>query len=237
MYTIIMRDDKSLIPTETEPIYQYESNTSTIRLLVPQTIADNPMQEFTCVFKYELPDGTKCCDCPVKQSELYSDFLDYRLLVTSRLTKNEGEIKGYLSFLKVVEDTSTGSKKPFIIHSSSISIPIHKKKDIFTYSSDPNLQAIDNQILKLQELVNVVTTYNSILESTKADDIELIDGELWLTANGEKIGDPIPYTSSDEITDVAVRRVLENTVLDSGGGLDNNTDEKTITVFSSGGAI
>ncbi len=216
MYTICMNDDKSLVKTETHPIYQKECNTSVIRFLVPHIVEDNELGDFICVFKYTLPDGTKCCEMPEKQEALYNDsFLDYRLNVTSNLTVQAGNIEGYLSFLKVVTDEESGEKKSYVIHSGSVVIEVSQRTDIFAYSPDCNLQAIDQKILALQSMINDVVKYQDLIESTKADDIEVIDGEVWLTCNGEKIGDPIPYTS-DETVEEVVKNVLETHTLSGG---------------------
>lgn len=215
-----MNEDKSLIKTQTIPIYQRECNTSTIRFLVPTMIDNNDMENFVCVFKYTLPDGTKCCELPAKQEALYEDsFLDYRLNVTSRLTVQSGNIEGYLSFLKVITDEETGEKTSYVIHSNSVIIEVSERVDIFGYSADINLQAIDQKILTLQSMINDVIKYYDVLENTKADDIEVINGEIWLTCKGEKIGDPIPYTSDESVEEV-IKDVLAVNIL-SGGNSSN----------------
>lgn len=217
LYTILMNKDKSLVTSINIPIYQRESKTTVIRFLVPLEIEENNLENFTCAFKYVLPDGTKGCVMPIKQDSLYNDtYLDYRLAITSRMTLKAGTIEGNLSFLKVVSNEN-GAKESLVIHSGNTNIVIDELKDIFI--DDPNLQAIDQKLLRLESMISDVNSYQDLLNDTKADNIEIIDGEIWLTANGDKIGKPIPYNSGEAATEATVRRVLENSIL-SGGNAD-----------------
>lgn len=216
-----MRDDKSLIETERVKIYQRETNTTVLRFLIPSEIEGNPMDKFVCVFKFILPGGTKYCIQPTKQEELYNGFIDLQMPLTSDLTEEYGMIRGNLTFLAVVDGEEGEEQKALAMHSGDVCIKIHKKTDIF--AGDPKLEALDQRILKLEDMLAKVTDASETYDDEKADDIEFIDGEIWLMSHGEKIGSPIPYDTLEPEVQDTIKESLDGCTID-GGAEDMTVD-------------
>lgn len=188
MYTILMRNDKSLISTHKAKIFEKESNVDMIQFLVPRIYEDNDLTTFVALIKYTTPDGQKRCEELCPQDQLYKGHIDYRLNVDTDITMKSGNVEIRLTFLKV-DRFENGENKSHILYTNIATIPIYPFEIFDNVDSDnDNInQIISDMSAQIENLSNI--TYG--LKKNKADDIEIIDGEIWLTANGEKIGDPI----------------------------------------------
>lgn len=187
MYTIVMQEDKELLTTVKTTIFEKEANVDTLRFLVPPVYDDYDLSKCTALIKYVTPDRKNRAEKLVQQEELYKGYLDYRLDVDTDVTSLPGDVDIRLSFIHV--DTSEVETQ--VLHSGTITITIEPLKNLYGFNCDESLEIIDRLVgqvdCKIEALNNIANRY----DQEKADDIEEENGEIWVTANGEKIGDPI----------------------------------------------
>ncbi len=190
-----MQSDKSLVTTVHTPLHQRETNVDTIRFLVPPTYEDFNLSEFTAVVKYVTPDSQSHCEQIYLEELPYKEYLDYRLGVDTDITAIAGKIELHLTFLKVYQDEN-GESKEHVLHSGTLFITIEPVKELI-FVPDKSLEAIDQVLLTMDDKMNQLNSIAEKLNAQKADDIEIIDGKIWLVTTdsetGEKtpIGDPI----------------------------------------------
>lgn len=210
MYTILMLDDGSLICTTPKNIlYQTENFTDNIHFILPQTYKDVELKDFLIAMKYVNPANVSKVELlKLNNSEYKEKYLEYILPVNTELTKLAGKITLYITMSKI--DSQTGAK--YISHSSETTINIQRVNDYFVDES--SFQGIDKRIFELQEVA-------AIYDSSKADNIAREDNNIYLTANGNKIGDSIPLDAYDPDG----LNVIEF------GTLDENTDEDGFEVI------
>lgn len=186
MYTILMNNDGSLICTTPRNIlYQSENYADTIHFILPQKYKDIELKDFTVALKYINPANiAKLEILTLSNSEYKESYLEYILPVNTEITKMAGKISYYLTMLKV--DKQTGTK--YISHSSEAVLEIKQVNNYFT--DENSFQSIDRKIFELQEIA-------AIYDKSKADNIAREDNNIYLTANGNKIGDSIPLDAYD----------------------------------------
>lgn len=203
MYTIQMNSNKSLTATNRVTLFEKETNVDTIRWLIPPQYTEGAtvknIIDYVVTVKVKCPDGRGWVELLECEDVLYKERLDYRMPVTSDLTQVAGTVTMYLTFTRVVE-LEDGTKTSDVFHSYDINIQIQKKEE-FIFIPDKTLQAVDQLILKISNEIDRVENIVSDVNNDKAEDIEIIDGQIWLTRKdpetGETIllGDPISASS------------------------------------------
>ena len=180
-----MRDNGSLTCTTPNVIlYQTDSLMDNVHFFIPKQFKDVDLTDFAITLKYINPANVSKIEILNLSNDNYSEnYMEYVLPVTTELTSISGDIKLYLTFMKVDDN------KKYIGHSSELTISVSPVSDYFT--NEESLQAIDKRIMQLQTIANQIT-------ETKADNIEKVDDEVYLTANGEKIGDSIVISGSGD---------------------------------------
>lgn len=180
MYTLKMNSDGSLICTTPSILYQRESLMDSIHFLLPQKYKERLLADYTILLKYVNPANVSKIEILTLNNAQYKgSYLEYVLPVTTNLTQFAGNITLHLTMLYMDAEQN----QSHVGNSGEITISITPVNDYFTDKN--SLEAIDRQILQLQE---ISTTY----ESSKADDIELLNGELYLKSGNKKVGTSIP---------------------------------------------
>lgn len=184
MYTIIMTEDKYLYPSiGVRPIYKNEQRATVLRILIP-SLEQVDLKECTVAVIYITPDDNRVCKIITPEENLYKGKLDYRF----ELTKDITAISGIYTFhLKILKQSELPENEISITTSNCTFEVIDNYGP--SDSKDPNVLAKRIDILE-NELEKVKTE-----NAGKGDDIEIIDGEIWLMSGGKKIGDPIPGSS------------------------------------------
>lgn len=202
MLTICLQENKSLIITRPVKIFERECNVDFIRWLIPTQYTESNqvknLADYIITVKIKCPDGRTWCEQLKPEETLYKDRLDVRQQITSDFTQVAGNVQMYLTFAKVVEQTD-GTKKGDIFHTEDVIVEVSAKEE-FIFIPDKSLQAVDQIILELADKINQVENMVDSINDDKAEDIEIIDGEIWLVRydeNGEpiKLGDPISAKS------------------------------------------
>ena len=193
MYTILINDDNTLTTSVRERIMQRSKLVDSLHFLCPQTYKELDMADFTVTLEYILPVSREYkTEELVKSDELYKEMLEYILPFDTDLTKEAGEIEVKLTFSKVDLDED-GNDIQYVrkISATSITIvPIESWCDIIP---DKALDAIDQRIIKTDAQIKALLDVNEITRLEKADNLVLDseNKELYLTAEGEQIGDKV----------------------------------------------
>ena len=210
MYTILMQQDKELIATVKTMIFEKENGVDTIRFLVPPYYNDLKLTDCIVLLKYVTPDRRNLSEKLTLQEELYKGYADYRLNVSTKLTFLPGDVDLRLSFIKPTNSTDNDESKnieettndnqtecpseeilPEVLHTGTITLTISQIKNPYDFNCEGSLEAIDQIVANLDTRINELKDVAEAFDMEKADDIEEENGEIWVTANGEKIGDPI----------------------------------------------
>ena len=193
MYTILINDDNTLTTSVRERIMQRSKLVDSLHFLCPPTYKELDMTDFTVTLEYILPVSREYkTEELVKSDELYKEMLEYILPFDTDLTKEAGEIEVKLTFSKVDLDED-GNDIQYVrkISATSITIvPIESWCDIIP---DKALDAIDQRIIKTDAQIKALLDVNEITRLEKADNLVLDseNKELYLTAEGEQIGDKV----------------------------------------------
>ena len=202
MYTILVNDDNTLTTSVRERIMQRSKLVDSLHFLCPQTYKELDMTDLTVTLEYILPVSREYkTEELIKSDELYKDMLEYKVPFDTDLTKEAGEIEVKLTFSKVDLDEE-GNNIQYVrkISSTTIAIvPIEAWCDIIP---DKALDAIDQRIIKTDAQIKALMEASEVTRLEKADNI-VLDGEtkeLYLTADGEQIGDKVKLSDlGDEI--------------------------------------
>ena len=202
MYTILVNDDNTLTTSVRERIMQRSKLVDSLHFLVSPTYKELDMTDFTVTMEYILPVSKEyVSEVLVKSEELYKEMLEYKLPFDTDLTKEAGEIEIKLTFSRVDLDED-GNDIQYVrkISATSITIvPIESWCDIIP---DKALDAIDQRIIKTDAQIKALMEASEVTRLEKADNI-VLDGEtkeLYLTADGEQIGDKVKLSDlGDEI--------------------------------------
>ena len=202
MYTILINDDNTLTTSVRERIMQRSKLVDSLHFLCPPTYKELDMTDFTVTLEYILPVSREYkTEELIKSDELYKDMLEYKVPFDTDLTKEAGEIEVKLTFSKVDLDED-GNNIQYVrkISSTTITIvPIESWCDIIP---DKALDAIDQRIIKTDAQIKALLEANEITRIEKADNLVLDSDtkELYLTAEGEQIGDKVKLSDlGDEI--------------------------------------
>lgn len=198
MYTILVNQDNTMTTSVRERIMQRSKLVDSLHFLVDPIYKGLDMSDFTVTMEYILPVSKKyITEILVKSNEPYNskinkEMLEYTLPFDTKLTREPGDIKVQLTFTKVDLD-EYGNNRQYVRKISETTIhitPISAWSDIIP---DEALNAIDQRIIKTDAQIKALEELNEVTAITKADNIKLDEetNDIYLTANGEKIGDSI----------------------------------------------
>lgn len=198
MYTILVNQDNTMTTSVRERIMQRSKLVDSLHFLVDPIYKGLDMSDFSVIMEYILPVSKKyITEILVKSNEPYNskinkEMLEYTLPFDTKLTREPGDIKVQLTFTKVDLDEYENNIQ-YIRKTSETTIhitPISAWSDIIP---DNALNAIDQRIIKTDAQIKALEELNEVTATTKADNIKLDEetNDIYLTANGEKIGDSI----------------------------------------------
>lgn len=188
-----MRDDKSLITTVRQKLYQREKLVDKIRFLLPQKYNDYDLSEFTVAFIYTDPVNVPHVIVLERDEELYKEHLSYHLQVDTNLNKMAGDIIGHLLITKI----DTDDLKQYLLESGEVTITISPLKDLYSYVPDESLDFVSQLLGKVDARLEAQDILAEAYDENKADNI-ILDTEteeIYLTAKGNAIGNKISLNS------------------------------------------
>lgn len=181
MITVLFRD-RILTITKNEKIRQNDSRTIVVKFLIENT---DELDIFTphARVNFLMPDNIsgKVISLSLSESPDYQGYLTASILISKVLTQQIGELKMWVTFSKFNKEI----RRQYYMTTNTISLDILPVAHI--YDGIPDVCDRD-LVAELQAAI-------AELQESKADDVELIDGEIWAMSNGEKIGDPVPAGS------------------------------------------
>lgn len=189
MYTIVMRDDKSLIATVRQIIYQRDKLVDKVKFYIPTMYEDINLEDFTVRLKYIDQNGSvHSIDLTSVESDK-DGFMKYIIDVDTDLTRYAGDIHICLTLNKV--DMSEG--KEYSLNTGETKITVTPLTDYYGFVSDPSLSVIDQKMNELNVKLEAVDKMATAYDETKADNIKLDkeSSELYLTSHDKQIGDKI----------------------------------------------
>ena len=215
MYTILVTDENELQITVEERIMQRSKLVDTLHFLVDPIYKELDMSDFTVLLEYILPISRELHTEALSLSpDLYKDHLEYRLPFDTALTKEHGNVEMQLTFVKVALDAQ-GNNTQYVRKTSPTSVtivPISAWSDIV---ADKALGAIDAALLQLDGKIKALEEMAETYHNTKADSMKLDveTHELYLTANGQEIGDKIHLSDLGDLVAEASEDGLITVVL------------------------
>lgn len=197
MYTFLITDDDAIIPSTRERIMQRSNAVNNIRFLVSPTYNGYDMTNYTATIEYVLPVSKeyKTETLVLSQETTDQGYLEYKLPLKTKLTREAGNIEIQLTFIWL-EMTVDGETEQHVRKTSSVTLPILPIQSWSDIIPDDALTSLDQRLIKLQSLANqLADIQESTIEyvDTKADDIKLDveNGNIYLTSEGERVGNPI----------------------------------------------
>ena len=198
MYTILVNQDNTMTTSVRERIMQRSKLVDSLHFLVDPIYKGLDMSDFTVTMEYILPVSKKyITEILVKSNEPYNskinkEMLEYTLPFDTKLTREPGDIKVQLTFTKIELD-EYGNNIQYVRKISETTIHITSTSAWSDIIPDEALNAIDQRIIKTDAQIKALEELNEVTATTKADNIKLDEetNDIYLTANGEKIGDSI----------------------------------------------
>lgn len=191
MYTILMKDDKSLIATSTATLFQREKLVDKIQFLIPKTYEEFDIQQCQIVLKYVDQGNEAHAEILTMNEDLYKEnYVRCVMPVDTNLTRFAGDISVHLSFLYLSTENELHEE---VMHSGEIVISISPLSDYYAFISDKSLDVLDQKIFELDAKLKAMELMSDTYQNEKADGL-VYDEEsntLQLTSNEEPIGNPV----------------------------------------------
>lgn len=228
MYTILMKEDKTLISTESRKIYQRDSlvGNDKLQFVIPSDLGGDKDSEgvyhpdikndCTCILTYKDPSNTvKTAILDPQVEDITVDdtdkvFYKYYLPVTMDLTKFAGNIALSLSFINTEYD--------FAVHSSEYTITVYPLSNQYAVYDQ---QAIDDTLAKINDLKNDLAETKTTIPNDLVEEENFVKLSIDGTAIGEGVELPdtgVKLDSSDGSPDGIIE------LDDDGNVITNPTD-------------
>ena len=201
MYTVLIKNDNTVISTVRTNIMHRSSMVDNFRVLVDPTYNGYDMRTFQCVMEYKLPiSNTYTPEILTPLDELYNGKLDYRLPINTKITSETGDVEFKFMFLRLdMDENGNPIERNRKTNSTTLKVlPVAMWSD---YIADSKLDSLAQVLLMNQAVANQLGAYADMLNMTKADSIEKDEEtqEIYLTSNGKEIGNRVK--DSGNITD------------------------------------
>lgn len=189
-----MNEQKELIATVKNILYQKEKLVDKIQFLFPQNYNDLKLSECTAILKYLDQSNIPHAEILKKDNELYKNHLRFVLPIDTNLTQFAGDIEIRITFSKVDME----QQKHYVLHTSPIVLTINPLKDYYAFVPDESLEFVDQLVGNLEAKLEATDIIAESYDKEKADNISYEDNKIQLTSNGNKIGDAITIISGGE---------------------------------------
>lgn len=197
-YIIVVKDDHTLTCTKRQRVMQRSKLVNDLWFLVPPNYNGLDITNCTVSMEYVLPVSKKVKHrFLMMDNNMYKDHLKYVVPFDTDLTAEAGKLEVQLSFL-YADLNEYGESVQRVRKTSPIYIeiiPITAWSDIVP---DEMLSALDQRIIKQDAQIKALTSISESLNNEKADNLIYEDNMLQLTANGNKIGQPVTIESHDD---------------------------------------
>lgn len=202
-YTILIQNDNTAIATEKQRIMQYSKLVDVLRFIVPKTYNgwDVVASSFVLQYKTPITHTLKLATLKIVDENYKDNYYLYTLDIDTDITAEVGNVEFQASFKEISMDVDGNviSRNREISEFEINVIPVSK----WFVAPDEALDTLTQYYLANQQQINALTDLAGILSQKKADNINLnvFDGQIYLTSNGKQIGDPI---SLEELANILV---------------------------------
>jgi hypothetical protein len=173
MYVLKMGQDKLLIPTKMQTIYQGDQLADTLVFLLPATLGDIDLSGATVMLTYIRADGSANVELLKQAANNYYTYLQFTLPIATKLTKVVGEVVLWLNIF-------SNDSQQQVTQSSTYNMTIATKQDTSSYTFDEQMSALLTLQQQLKEL-----------DKNKADGLVYSNSGLQLTSNGEILSEAV----------------------------------------------
>lgn len=203
MYTILVKDDHSLLATQRERIMQRSNLVNKMHFLVPPNYDELDMSKTTVCLEYLRPISREYkSEVLTKSNELYKEHLEYILPFNTDLTKEAGQVELQLTFTYADMDAD-GNVFQYVRKTETTYINIIAIADWSIHMPDDALTALDQRMIKLDMIAQQMADINIALADAVPDDLIVQDGKVYLSQNGQVMPNTIG-------ADVLVPRVTDD---------------------------
>ena len=195
MYTILLNDDKSLIATEPQTIYQNENAADSIRFLLPETLDEFSISKSTIFVSYIRSDNRADVDRLDVLPELYNGYLECHLKMASRITQVPGKVCLFLQIYSGDPD------RPTILKTGEHNLIVAAHNNMDHYIADIQLSAL----YRMQTNINQLKMDQSDLAAAQEemreeipDDLIIAERRLHLSKDENPMGEGIDLDKIDD---------------------------------------
>lgn len=180
MYTIKMGDNKELITTVRQSVYQGEKNADALIFLVPKTYDNIDISACTVLLQYMLPGSDVYTDLELAATDYSAEYLAYSTSLDFPITAFSGTV---LMRLQIKD-----ADGHVVLATGSAALPV-----LCRDTEKPDEPTPDKD--KLARLAEQV----ELLSMEKADSLayDTTNRKLQLTANGAEVGRPVTVPADD----------------------------------------
>lgn len=207
MYTILVRNDDTLVATQRENIFHKTSMVHKLRFIVDPITTKNgkevDLRTCICTLEYKTPISNAYVPLILQpSSELYKDKLEYLIPIDTAITAEVGTVEMYLGW-KNVTMNQDGTFEQYSRFTEKIGVEIlptttwsdfipSEKFDMLTQILLKN-QAQNEQMAVYVEQINQMTQWNTLNKADNLHSEETEDGKqfIQLESMGMPIGDPV----------------------------------------------
>ncbi len=172
IYTILIKEDNSLIATHKTAIMQHSKLVDELLFLCPKMYNNEDMSTYTSVTLEYLSPATKQyrTDCLSPLSELYKEHIQYKLPVDTKITFEAGDVQLQITFIKTEMDADTGKPFEHVRKTKVYQLKVIPIANWSQFVPDDALTAIDKRIAELSALqngaINIIDDTKTALDKT-----------------------------------------------------------------------
>ena len=202
MYTVLIKNDNTVVTTNRIRIMQNSKLVDNLRIIVLKTYNELVMSECNAYLEYVTPITHKhnFVELQIADDNYKENYLLYKISIDTDITSEPGDVEFYVHFVKVDMDEDGTVSTP-VRQTEYFIVPIIPIANWFS-APDPTLSALDQRIIALQELIKANVDMQNIIADGKIDSLKL-DADLkqiYGTSKGKKVGEAISIEDlGDEI--------------------------------------
>lgn len=228
MYTILIKEDHSLVHTHKKRIMYRTTGIDSLRFLVAQKYGNLDMTKVNAVLEYRTPASkTYGTLVMTPESELYSGFVQFIVPVDLRFTREVGNLELTINFSYLTMDNE-GNFLEQVRKVGQTEIEIYDTNRWPDYIASADLDSIAQISLHTQAQLEEMKVLAEMIAYNKADGIakDEFTNEIYLTSQGVEIGSRIK--DSDTCSSDEGVPVVEFTTVEPD---DGNTEVNNVVQF------
>ena len=210
MYTLLIKEDKTVIATNRETIMQRDKLVNKLQILCPRMFNGLDITEFDLAMLYKLPisHDLKLVILNLDDASYKDDYCRYILDIDTDITAECGDVELNFQFMSTkLSDIGENIERtqgimPYLLHVCQLSD--------YLVLSDPAMNTLAQLYLNNKNMILAQDKLMQEIYNNKLDDIKLDinEGMLYGTSNGNKAGNGI---SIEELANEVVERAGSST--------------------------